>query len=92
MQTDNNAVLAFLRVLDTDVDAGEVPETVLCVNNLSQTPQAARLRLPDHGGYGLADLFGGGGFHPVPGDGVLPISLGTRDFFWLRLTADGSTT
>ncbi len=89
--TDNDAVLAFLRVLDTDVDPGEVPETVLCVNNLSQTPQAARLQLPHHSSYGLADLFGGSGFNPVPADGVLPISLGTRDFFWLRLTADGST-
>ena len=88
VETDNDAVFAFLRVLDTDIDTGETPETVLCVNNLSQTPQAARLRLPHHAEHGLTDLFGGTGFIPVGADGELPMSLGSRDFFWLRLTTE----
>jgi maltose alpha-D-glucosyltransferase/alpha-amylase len=87
--TDNPAVLAFLRVLDADIDAHEAPETVLCVNNLSQTPQAARLNLPDHADARISDLFGGGGFFPVGSDGCLPVSLGSRDFFWLRLSPEG---
>ena len=85
--SDNDAVLAYLRVLDADVDPDEAPETVLCINNLAQTPQGTTLQLPDHGDHHLVDLFGGSGFTPVQFDGRLPISLGSRDFFWLRLTA-----
>ncbi len=85
--SDNDAVLAYLRVLDADVEPGEAPETVLCINNLAQTPQGATLQLPDHADHHLVDLFGGSGFTPVQIDGRLPMSLGSRDFFWLRLTA-----
>ena len=84
--SDNGAVLAFLRILDAQIDPSEAPETVLCVNNLAQTPQGTTLHLPDHPDYRLEDLFGGNGFFPVGADGRLPISLGSRDFFWLRLT------
>src|SRR6476469_4845877 len=87
--TDNTAVLAFLRVMDAETEGNGAPETVLCVNNLSQTPQSARLQLPEHSDCRIEDLFGGSGFQPVGSDGVLPISLGSRDFFWLRLTHDG---
>jgi maltose alpha-D-glucosyltransferase/alpha-amylase len=86
VDADNDAVLAFLRVID-DESAGEAPEAVLCVNNLAQTPQAATLRLADHAGAGLEDLFGGSGFPSVSTDGTLTLSLGSRDFFWLRLKA-----
>ena len=85
--SDNDAVLAYLRVLDAAVDPSEAPETVLCINNLAQTPQGTTLQLPDHADHYLVDLFGGSGFTPVQFDGRLPISLGSRDFFWLRLTA-----
>ena len=81
LEADNEAVLAFLRV-------GEVAdgaETVLCINNLSSSPQAARLQLPRHKGSGLADLFGGSGFPAVDDDGLLSVTLGSRDFLWLRV-------
>ena len=87
LASDNDAVLAYLRVLDADDDSDEAPETVLCINNLAQTPQGATLQLPDHADHYLVDLFGGSGFSPVQFDGRLPISLGSRDFFWMRLTA-----
>jgi maltose alpha-D-glucosyltransferase/alpha-amylase len=86
VETDNGAVLAFLRVLDAELDPNEAPETVLCVNNMSQTPQAARLQLPQYADHRIEDVFGGNGFFPIGSDGCLPISLGTRDFFWLRLS------
>ena len=78
-------MLAFLRVLREGDVAGEPAETVLCVNNLSQSPQATRIQLPDHAENTLTDIFGGSGFSPVGQDGVLPITMGSRDFFWLKL-------
>jgi maltose alpha-D-glucosyltransferase/alpha-amylase len=85
LEADNPHVLAFLRVLGDEVP-GEAAETVLCVNNLSHAPQATRIALPDHAGFRLEDIFGGTGFDPVPADGVLPVTMGSRDFFWLRMT------
>ncbi len=87
----NEAVLGFLRLLGTDV-AGEIPETVLCVNNLSQSPQAARVQLAEYAGWAVTDLFGGSGFGPVPADGQFTVSLGARDFFWLRLSPPSPMT
>ena len=90
VETDNEAVLAFLRILQDGDESGEEPETVLCVNNLAHTPQAARLRLPSHGGARIVDLFGGAGFPDVPADGRLTLSLGSRYFFWLRLSGENA--
>jgi maltose alpha-D-glucosyltransferase / alpha-amylase len=89
LEADNDAVLAFLRVLDEDSSGhtGERPETVLCVNNLSPYPQAATVRLPDHRKAALTDVFGGGTFPDVGEDGVLPVTLGSRDFLWLGVEA-----
>jgi maltose alpha-D-glucosyltransferase/alpha-amylase len=82
---DNPAVLAFLRVLsDGEVD-DEPGETVLCVHNLSGTPQSARIPLPALAGSALLDLFGGAGFQPVPADGQVIMTIGSRDFFWLQV-------
>ncbi|HEX5535482.1 MAG TPA: maltose alpha-D-glucosyltransferase [Actinomycetales bacterium] len=87
VETDNDAILAFLRVLDADSPGaeGENPETVLCLNNLAPTPQACTVKLPEYPGARLVDLFGGGGFPQVQDGGVLPVMLGSRDFFWLRM-------
>ena len=87
LETDNDCLLAFLRVLDdaTPGGADHAPETVLCLNNLAATPQAATVSLPDHAGATLSDVFGGSGFPEVPADGALPVMLGSRDFFWLRV-------
>jgi maltose alpha-D-glucosyltransferase/alpha-amylase len=85
LEVDNPHVLAFLRVLDDGEVSGEPAETVLCVNNLSHSPQATRIQLPNHPGSTLTDIFGGSGFSPVGQDGVLPVTMGSRDFFWLQL-------
>jgi maltose alpha-D-glucosyltransferase / alpha-amylase len=90
VETDNPAILAFLRVLSIEEAGTEAPETVLCINNLAQTPQATTLRLDQHGGRSLTDLFGGGRFPSVDDDGSLTLSLGSRDFFWLRIDPEGT--
>ena len=90
VEADNPHVLAFLRVLDDGEVPDEAGETVLCVNNLSHAPQATRLALPGLGGGAVEDVFGGSGFPAVEADGSMLITMGSRDFFWLRLT--GGTT
>jgi maltose alpha-D-glucosyltransferase/alpha-amylase len=83
LDSSNEAVLAFLRV---DRAGGHGAAAVLCVNNLSSTPQAATLTLPEEmRGAGTSDLFGGSGFPAVGAEGTLTLTLGSRDFFWLSL-------
>ncbi|MFC3688220.1 maltose alpha-D-glucosyltransferase [Aquipuribacter hungaricus] len=84
---DNEAVLGFLRVLTAGTPGAEheEPETVLCVHNLGSTPQAVTLTVPEHAGARVVDLFGGNGFPDVGADGRLTLTMGSRDFFWLRL-------
>jgi len=85
---DNEAVLAYLRVMHADrAPSGVEPETVLCLANLSGTPQAGSVALPGRARSTLRDLFGGSGFPSIPESGVLPVTLGSRDFFWLRMEA-----
>jgi maltose alpha-D-glucosyltransferase/alpha-amylase len=87
LTSDNDAVLSFLRVLDasTPGGAGQRAETVLCVANLSPTPQSVTTTLPDHAGARTEDLFGGGRFPPVGDDGTVTLTLGSRTFFWLTV-------
>ncbi|MBK8436899.1 MAG: maltose alpha-D-glucosyltransferase [Austwickia sp.] len=88
----NPSVLAFLRVLDPSLPGGEdhPSTTVLCANNLSSRPQASRIELPStYAGSTVRDLFGGSGFPAVDGDGVLTLTFGSRDFYWLELTTLG---
>ena len=84
---DNEAVLSFLRVLDARAAGAEheEPETVLCVHNLGSTPQAVTLTLPAQAGARVVDLFGGNGFPDVGPDDRITLTMGSRDFFWLRL-------
>ena len=79
LQTDNDAILAYLR---TSAD-----ETVLCVANLASTPRSAVLRLPDHAGHHVTDVFGGARFPDVGPRGEVLVTLGSRDFFWLTVTS-----
>ena len=86
-EADNDAVLAFVRALPADDDSErDGHPAVLCVNNLSSRPQAARITLPEelHGAL-VTDLFGGHGFPDVEDDGTIVLTLGSRDFFWLGL-------
>lgn len=86
LHADNPAVLAFLRVLDDDeAGPGREPETVLCIANLSGTPQASKVTLPNHAGQDLVDLFGGSGFPRVDAEGTVGVTLGSRDFLWLKV-------
>ncbi|MFD1213430.1 maltose alpha-D-glucosyltransferase [Arthrobacter sp. GCM10027362] len=85
------AVLAFLRELPQDNPEGEQDETLLCVFNFSQHPAAATLRLPEYAGRGLRDLFGGSPFPWLDGAGQVTLTLGSHDFYWLRLRSAQSS-
>ncbi len=85
LECDNPRLLAFLRVLGDDDVESEEGETVLCLNNLSHSPQAGTVSMPEYAGCDLVDIFGGTGFPTVPEDGQLKVTMGTRDFFWLRV-------
>jgi maltose alpha-D-glucosyltransferase/alpha-amylase len=84
LEASDPHVLAFLRILD---EPGQTPETILCVNNLSSTPQATRIRMPEelHAAE-LVDVFGGASFGIVPEDGELTLTLGERRFYWLTVS------
>ena len=94
--TKSSGVVRILKDLDTDISGrdvlivDEIIDTGLTlswlVNNLSSRPQATTIRVPDEfKGAQLADLFGGNGFPKVSDDGTITLTLGSRDFFWLRL-------
>ena len=84
--SDNDGVLAFLRVEWAGEGDAQDTEAVLCVNNLTSRPQATTIRVPDEfKGAQAADLFGGIGFPKISDDGTVTLTLGSRDFFWLRL-------
>jgi maltose alpha-D-glucosyltransferase/alpha-amylase len=87
-EADNDTVLAFVRVLpEDDQQEREGHVAVLCVNNLSSRPQAARIALPERlHGSAVRDLFGGHGFPSIDEDGTVTLTLGSRSFFWLGLT------
>jgi maltose alpha-D-glucosyltransferase/alpha-amylase len=51
---------------------------------------AATLRIPDYAGRGLRDVFGGQIFPGINEDGTLTLTLGSHDFFWLRLRSAAS--
>ncbi|WP_309071202.1 maltose alpha-D-glucosyltransferase [Arthrobacter sp.] len=88
--TEAEPVLAFIREVAPGNAEGEQPEVILCVFNLSQHPVAARLHLPEYSGRGLRDLFGGTPFPAFAEDGDLTLTLGSHDFYWLRLRSASS--
>jgi maltose alpha-D-glucosyltransferase/alpha-amylase len=79
VQTDNESVLAFLRTTDD--------EQLLCIANLASTARAATLKLPELAGAAMRDVFGGATFATVSDAGTAFFTLGSRDFYWLELTA-----
>ncbi len=87
-ETDNDAVLSFLRILppEEDDDSETTTPIVLCTNNMSSSPQSVTVQLPESmKGHRTRDLFGGARFPSVNDDGQLVLTLGSRDFFWLSL-------
>lgn len=80
LDTDNEAVLAFLR-FDED-------QTMLCVMNLANTARAAHISLPArYGGWHVTDVFGGAGFPQIQPGSDYTVTLGSRDFFWFALSS-----
>ncbi|WP_314194848.1 maltose alpha-D-glucosyltransferase [uncultured Arthrobacter sp.] len=90
VEADHEVVLAYLRELPEGNAAGEPAESILCVFNLSQHPVSSTLRLPDFSGRGLRDVFGGQPFPGISDDGHLTLTLGSHDFFWLRMRSTTS--
>jgi maltose alpha-D-glucosyltransferase/alpha-amylase len=90
--TESESVLAFLREVHDGNTEGERPEVVLCIFNLSQHPVAANLNLPEFAGRGLRDLFGGMPFPAFSADGHITLTLGSHDFYWLRLRSASSNS
>ncbi|MDJ0315095.1 maltose alpha-D-glucosyltransferase [Arthrobacter sp. H35-D1] len=88
--SSNEAVLAFLRVLPAENAAGEWPETILCIYNLSQHPASVLLDVPTLAGRGLRDVFGRGIFPGIDDDGQVTLTLGSYDFYWLRVRSQES--
>jgi maltose alpha-D-glucosyltransferase/alpha-amylase len=79
-------VLSYLRVEWAGEGDAQDTEAVLCVNNLTSRPQATTIKVPEEfKGAQTTDLFGGLGFPKVSDDGTITLTLGSRDFFWLRL-------
>ncbi|BCW65803.1 trehalose synthase [Arthrobacter sp. NicSoilB4] len=90
VEADHDVVLAYLRELKEGNSAGEDSETILCAFNLSQHPVATTLRVPRFAGRGLRDVFGGQAFPAISEDGTLTLTLGSHDFFWLRIRSASS--
>ncbi|WP_211878974.1 maltose alpha-D-glucosyltransferase [Pseudarthrobacter albicanus] len=90
VEADRDVVLAYLRELPEGNAAGEDSESILCAFNLSQHPVATTLRVPKYSGRGLRDVFGGQAFPAIAEDGTLTLTLGSHDFFWLRIRSAAS--
>jgi maltose alpha-D-glucosyltransferase/alpha-amylase len=73
---DNLKVLAFVRSWEN--------EHILCVNNLSQSAQAADLDLRAYAGQTPVDVFGGASFPPID-EQPYRVMLGPYGYYWLRL-------
>ena len=83
---ENDAVLAFLRASTATSATTPSPRRCCASTTCRSRPQASVIRLPDQfKGAPLVDLFGGSGFPSVTDDGTITLTLGSRDFFWLRL-------
>jgi maltose alpha-D-glucosyltransferase/alpha-amylase len=82
----NRKILAYMRELPP-TNAGEPPETVLCVYNLSRAAQAAELTLADFNGLVPIDIVGGSTFPPIGQTNYL-LTLPPYGFFWLQLAPE----
>ncbi|MDP9832944.1 maltose alpha-D-glucosyltransferase [Trueperella abortisuis] len=81
-ESGNEAVLSFTRA--------NAEQAMLCVMNMANTARAAVVEVPQYAGWNVRDVFGGAGFPAIGADGRYPMTLGSRDFFWLELTPPGA--
>jgi maltose alpha-D-glucosyltransferase/alpha-amylase len=86
VSTNHESVLAFVRDYEgSGTQFGDAPERILCVFSFSHNPISVDIDATSIAGAVLTDLFGGGQFPSVGDDGGLTLTLGTQDFFWLRV-------
>jgi maltose alpha-D-glucosyltransferase/alpha-amylase len=78
LQTDNSAIIAYLREYRE--------ECMLCVANLSNTPQATQIDLAERAGNVPTELFGGAKF-PAIGNKPYPLTFQPYSYFWLSVCA-----
>jgi maltose alpha-D-glucosyltransferase / alpha-amylase len=84
--SNHESVLAFLRTYEgSSGQMGDAPEQILCVFSFAHNPVSVSLDVSAIAGAMLTDVFGGSGFPSVPADGALTLTLGSQDFFWLRV-------
>ncbi|MGY3127505.1 maltose alpha-D-glucosyltransferase/alpha-amylase [Agrococcus sp. UYP33] len=87
LDTDNDAVLAFVRSYEGDGSyAGPRAERVLCVFSFSHNPVHVTIDAPQFARARLNDLFGGGQFPTIAEDGRFSLTFGTQSFYWLGLS------
>ena len=81
LSPSNRKILAFVRIHEDT--------TILCISNLSRTPQAVELDLSEFAGTVPVDLLGGSAFPPV---GQLPYQLTfpAYAFYWFVLASDSA--
>ncbi len=77
LQTDNPAVLAYLRRLPEREEA-------LVLNNLSARPQSASLNLKDHAGAVLVDMFTGEQRHAITAE-PWRLEMQRHEYCWLTV-------
>ena len=86
LKTNHDSVLAFVREYEgTGTQFGDSPETVLCVFSFAHNPVSVEIEAGDFAGATAYDLFGGGQFPSVGDDGVMRLTLGSQNFYWLHL-------
>jgi maltose alpha-D-glucosyltransferase / alpha-amylase len=86
LPTNHESVLAFVRSYEgSGSQFGDAAERLLCVFSFSHNPVSVTVDAKSLAGSTLTDLFGGGAFPTVDEDGSLTLTLGTQDFFWLRV-------
>jgi maltose alpha-D-glucosyltransferase/alpha-amylase len=84
--TNHESALAFVRdYAGSGTVFGDAAEKILCVFSFSHNPVSVTIDATAIAGSTLTDLFGGSQFPTVPEDGQLTLTLGTQDFFWLRV-------
>jgi maltose alpha-D-glucosyltransferase/alpha-amylase len=86
LRTNHESVLAFVREYAGSGTAfGDQPERVLCVFSFAHNPVAVEIDMSDYTGDTLYDLFGGGQFPTVSGEGIVTLTLATQSFYWLHI-------
>jgi maltose alpha-D-glucosyltransferase/alpha-amylase len=90
LETDNPAVLAFVRSYTPDPQrVGDSPEDVLCVFSFAHNPVSVTVNAEQFAGAPLFDLFGGAEFPSVGENGSVTLTLATQSFYWLHVGTPG---